>query len=107
MGSKEKMWDDIYAVAEQYYFEHGDLLVPRNCVYKGVNLGKWMNWQRNAYHQNKGHDSSPMSQERIDMLENIGMVWDTRAVCNDRRWQSKYQIAISAKKIIIEIYKNL
>ena len=90
---KRKMWDDIYAVAEQYYFEHGDLLVPRNCVYKGVNLGKWMNWQRNAYHQNKGHDSSPMSQERIDMLENIGMVWDTRAVCNDRRWQSKYQIA--------------
>ena len=91
---KGKIWKDIYAVAEQYYIEHGDLLVPRDCTYKGVKLGKWINGQRNTYHQNyRGHYANPMPPERIKMLERIGMVWDARTAHNDVQWQSKYQIA--------------
>lgn len=72
---REAKWFEFYMVAREYFDEFGNLLVKRNCFYHGVELGKWINTQRNAYN-NIGRRH--ISTERIRLLESIGMVWKTR-----------------------------
>lgn len=72
---REYEWYRIFSLATEYYKEYGNLLVPRNCIYKGVKLGKWINTQRSAHN---GARKYPLSKERTDLLESIGMVWKTK-----------------------------
>lgn len=74
----ELRWNKYYRIATEYFKEHGNLLVPRNMIYQGVPLGRWINTQRNdhnlLYRKNKR-----MNVDRIKRLESIGMVWNTKA----------------------------
>lgn len=72
---KEKIWEDRYRIAQLYYQEFGNLLVPRNLVYHNVKLGKWINEQRNSHN---GVGRKKMPDKRCKKLEKIGMVWNTR-----------------------------
>ena len=72
-------WEKNYRVAEMYFEKNGHLLVGRDCVFEGVNLGRWINTQRNAYNC---IGRRKISQERISRLEAIGMVWNTRKKSN-------------------------
>ena len=78
-----KSWEEVYAIAEQYYLENGNLLVPKTTVYCGVNLGTWINRQRQAY--KKG----TLSEGRVALLNAIGMVWDPLEV----QWNEFYKAA--------------
>ena len=65
-------WERCYAAACKYRAEHGDLLVPvRYCTRDGFALGEWIVYNRQRYLRGS------LSQERIDRLNAIGMVWDT------------------------------
>ena len=67
-------WDIAYSYAEQYYEENGHLFVPRNYVTAdGFVLGKWIQEQREKY---LGLSRGTISDEKIDMLEDIGMFWE-------------------------------
>ena len=72
---REHTWLHNYHIAKAYFEEHGNLLVSRECVYRGVKLGRWINGQRNAYNR-VGRRS--LSAERTEKLEAIGMVWNTK-----------------------------
>ena len=75
---REYEWNKMYKLAEEYYNEHGDLLVPKDYQTKsGENLGQWINKQRLIY--KKGD----LSQDKIKKLESIGMVWNTKANKDD------------------------
>lgn len=64
-------WDQRYEHAKAYYEANGDLRVPRRYrTEDGDPLGSWMQAQRNSY--NKG----TLSQEHIDCMNKIGMIWD-------------------------------
>ena len=64
--------DDYYALAVQYYKEHGNLLVPMNYSKNGMNLGVWINEKRKAM---KGHGHGRiLTEEQIQKLDAIGMV---------------------------------
>ena len=69
---RENEWHHVFSLATEYYKEYGNLLVPRNCIYKGVKLGKWINTQRNVHN---GKRKYQLSKERTDLLESIGMEW--------------------------------
>ena len=72
-----------YPLACDYYNEHGNLLVPK--AYKtedGANLGIWIVDLRARYYSK----TLLISQEEVDKLEKIGMVWDVP----EYQWQQKY-----------------
>jgi len=62
----EELWDWRYRELKEYREKHGDCNVPES---QG-SLGIWVRWQRKQYKKGK------LSQERLDLLESIGFVWD-------------------------------
>lgn len=72
---RENEWNQNYIIAKEYFEEHGNLLVRRDCIYHDVKLGRWINSQRNAHNM---IGRRKMSQERIEKLEAIGMIWNTK-----------------------------
>lgn len=65
-------WEDMYQYAKSYYEAHGDLRVPT--AYKtvdGYSLGAWIATQRAV---RKGLQRGFLSQERIALLDAIGML---------------------------------
>lgn len=67
-------WDMAYGYARQYYEENGHLFIPKKHVTPdGFELGKWIQEQRNRY---LGLSRYGISDEKIDMLEDIGMFWE-------------------------------
>ena len=64
-------WMQYYALAKQYYKEHGDLNIPANYVTSdGVKLGVWIASQRYSMKKNR------ISEEQIHLLDEIGMSWN-------------------------------
>ena len=80
----EAAWEKGFAAAQKYRTEHGDLLVPVR--YRDKNdfaLGEWIVYNRQRYL------GGNLTQNRIERLEAIGMVWSTS---NDL-WEQNYAAA--------------
>ena len=81
-------WDLMYSHAKRYYKEYGDLDVQRR--YKtadGYSLGQWIFTQRRIY---SGEINGSLSEERIEKLNEIGMIWDSFA---QQSWKKNYAAA--------------
>ena len=70
----DALWTRNYAAAKEYYSLYGNLRAPVSYVTdSGVKLGMWLRNLRNAYSgKAKGYR---LTDERIEQLESIGMVW--------------------------------
>ena len=93
---READWEMKYALAEEYYKEHGDLKIPQDHITpEGIKLGSWINNQRGAYkNYQSGEKKSKhvITQEQIARLESIGMIWDARtAVDKEKEKDKKYK----------------
>lgn len=80
----EAAWEKGFTSAQKYRTEHGDLLVPVR--YRDKNdfaLGEWIVYNRQRYL------GGNLTQNRIERLEAIGMVWSTS---NDL-WEQNYAAA--------------
>ena len=87
----DEVWNQMYMLAELYFKEYGNLEIP----YKfktlnetdedknGYNLGGWLASQRQMYKKSK------LSKEREELLEKIGMRFETRD--NDEVWNQMYK----------------
>ena len=70
-------WNENYVLAQDYYEHNGNLEIPASFKTlngyeydeNGINLGKWIDHQRQSYKKAK------LSPERINLLESIGMKW--------------------------------
>ena len=80
---KEKEFSDMYELAQKYYEEHGNLLLPSQYTVNGNNLSSWVKERRKSY--KKG----TLSEEQIKQLEAIGMIWDVPQY----QWKTMYQEA--------------
>lgn len=70
-------WDIYYKEAFDYYREHGHLRIPRKYVTEsGLTLGSWLQTQRRV---RSGKISGILTEEQIDRLNAIGMVWEDRS----------------------------
>ena len=84
-STSNDLWEQNYAVATQYYLEHGDLEVPiKYETPSGFGLGVWLGAQRAA------HKAGELPQEQVERLDALGMDWTNR---NDRKWMSLYDVA--------------
>ena len=78
-------WDILYSAIIEYYKEHGDILIPNSYVTdSGFTLGTSMANLRHSYRQ--GRTSGFLNEERIQLLNQMGMVWDV----NRYRWERNY-----------------
>lgn len=71
----ETKWNEAFAKAKAYYDEHGHLNVPND--YKcedGFALGRWIRRHRSNA---SGKTQIKVTEERKEMLDSIGMIWQT------------------------------
>ena len=81
----ELAWEKGWASARRYRDSHADLLVPVH--YKDKNdfaLGEWIVYNRQRY------QGGSLSDDRIERLESLGMVWDTGSIL----WEKNYAAAV-------------
>lgn len=81
-------WEDMYDRARAYYETYGDLNIPANFrTADGYALGVWILTQRAV---RKGLQRGVLSEERIKMLNRIGMLWTVR---EQDRWPEYFSAA--------------
>ena len=86
------IWETRFLLAQQFYKEQGHLLIPHDYVRGNVKLGRWIGTQRQNYFK---RDNPFFTQERINKLNTIGMVWD----CAQVYWDKLYEELEEYKKI--------
>ena len=71
----EEQWMQKFNELVKYRKKHGDCLVPRRYKQNNVLLGNWVSKQRKEYKivQKGGH--STLTQERIDLLDDLDFAW--------------------------------
>ena len=83
-------FDEWFPVAQKYYQEHKNLLVPLDYETKdGKKLGKWIASKRKDYANNL------LSLEKTKALDSIGMVWSI----NEKKWNDMFNLLIEYKNI--------
>ncbi|MBR1473335.1 MAG: Helicase associated domain protein [Paludibacteraceae bacterium] len=81
-------WERNYLEAVEYYHKHGNLLVPGRYISpNGIKLGNWIANQRLI---RNGKQSGNLTEEQIERLEKIGMVWNV----DEERWRIGYEAAL-------------
>ena len=79
-GRNDRQWRQAYEAARRYFQRYGDLNVPYQYVSpEGIRLGNWIVRQRVAYKGSYADQDKvnrkPMSLERKQLLDAIGMDW--------------------------------
>ena len=81
-ASLSSSWEHYFSEASIYYAEHGDLNIPkRYTTPAGLSLGRWLITQRRV---REGQIPGQLTQQQIQRLDDIGMVWGNR---NEIAWQ--------------------
>ena len=70
-------WNKKYELAKVYYKHYGNLEIPQNFKTlngyerneKGIMLGEWITYQRQAYKNGR------LTEKRLELLQEIGMRW--------------------------------
>ncbi len=88
-SASDRMWERSYAAAEKYVRAYGDLRVPAGYIADGgVRLGNWIANLRTYRKSNiRGQF---LTQERIEKLDELGMVWNVP----DYLWERNYNAAM-------------
>ena len=80
---------------QEFKRKHGHCRVPKSFVASGnVKLGAWVNKQRTQYRRLKEGKNSQITQERIDLLESIGIEWSVR-----ESWHFYHQLLQELRKM--------
>lgn len=80
-GYQEKEWLKRFQELVLFKEQHGHCLVPQeNQNLSRQNLARWVKRQRYQYKLKMSGKSSSITQERIEMLQNIGFVWSRHAI---------------------------
>ena len=83
-------FDEGFRHSEEYFKQHGDLMVPTKYVCKdGYALGRWISLKRRQY------ANGTMSENNVARLESIGMIWNM----DTHIWNEMYE---GAKKYFDE-----
>ena len=102
----KESWMHKYSLAKAYFEYHGNLEISQSYKTlngyeyseKGIALGTWITNQRQAY---KGMGNCKITEEQINLLEEIGMRFETNY--KEKEWNKKYELA----KTYFEHNRNL
>jgi len=74
---QEASWKNFYELAKQFYIINGHLDIPQHYIVNNKKLGRWISRQRLIFNGN-GSTTGILTQEQIDKLNKIGMIWNTK-----------------------------
>ena len=93
IADKDVEWMKMYLVAAKYYQDNGNLNVSKTFKTEdGIELGKWLDNQRDYYRINR------LSEEKIFLLNSIGMIWEKR--------KNNFAVVLMCEENNIDIVKN-
>ena len=82
----ENDWPLKYKEAVKFYEKNGHHRVPNTYTQNGINLGRWIQIQRQLYKKNK------VTYDRVVLLNKIGMVWNLdRSLKYNLKWALVYK----------------
>lgn len=84
----KEQWDNIFALAEAYYKEKGNLRIPRHYVIDDFDVGNWLTNLKGSY---RGNNRRHLTEYQISKLESIGIEWDFDFF--DDLWNQMYNCA--------------
>ncbi len=82
---RDERWNDYYQLLKEYQEEHGNIDVPYSYKKNEMKLGVWLRSQRLAY---KGIGTGKITEEQIELLNDLEMNWQVR----DEIWNRYYQL---------------
>lgn len=77
-----KNFEQYFKLAEEYYNENGNLLIPLDYQINGVEVGRWIRYLRNFNYQCR------LNNEEITKLNSINMVWSME----EYKWHENYNL---------------
>lgn len=90
----EEKWNDHLNELLQFKEKYGHCLVPHTFP-ENQNLARWVKRQRRQYKLMKeGNESSTMTQERANILNKEGFIWDSHEIV----WRERYNQLLEYKK---------
>ena len=98
VSTQPKRWLNNYELLKEYVTEKGDLPAAIT-EYKGVRLGRWLIYQKQAY------DEGKLSTERIDMLKSVGFNLDIGR--REEGWLKNYGLLKEYVKVEGQLPKEL
>lgn len=94
----EGSFDLYFYLLTVYKKKHGDCDVPQHYEMLGCKLGTFVNYQRNAYRNNK----LKITKERVDKLNSIGFEWESKNMIkneeSEQRWKKYIKLFKQYKK---------
>jgi hypothetical protein len=81
---QNERWMERYYDLVEYFQIQGDLNIPFK---QSPPLFQWVKRQRHQYKLKKQGQHSNLTADRIELLENIGFVWDSHGVAWDEKFQ--------------------
>jgi hypothetical protein len=72
--AREAAWEEAVEVLRQFHAREGHSKVPAAYEVDGFRLGTWVS--------NRRKEKDTLSPERLERLEALGFVWDTRTAGN-------------------------
>uniref|UniRef100_A0A7S3LBB6 Helicase-associated domain-containing protein n=1 Tax=Amphora coffeiformis TaxID=265554 RepID=A0A7S3LBB6_9STRA len=84
--SREESWENRYRQLQEFYAEHGHSNVPEHYP-DNPSLGKWCSNQRTYYSRRCRGEMSSLTEERIQLLEDLGFVW--------HYWRYKFDVMLN------------
>jgi hypothetical protein len=80
----EEKWNQRYKELLDFHREHAHCSVPHTYP-KNAQLARWVKRQRRQYKLRLEGRASTMTLERLDMLNDVGFIWDS----HDVNWREK------------------
>ena len=76
----------MYKKLQHYVKQHGHAHVPIQSS-ENPSLGRWVEAQRRQYRLLQGGGKTTLSEERLELLTQVGMIWNIR----DYSWEERYE----------------
>lgn len=84
----DNKWEEYFKLAKQYFIENKNLNISKEYEVDGVKLGMWISRQRRV---KNGKVSGILTRYQIEKLDEIGMIWDT-SILNEEKWNKYLQL---------------
>ena len=83
---REANWQYRYSLAKKYYEEHGHINIPQKFMIDGIDMGHWIEYQRELY---LGKRNGKMPEEHKILLDKLNIKWDYL----NESWDEMYNLA--------------
>jgi len=87
-------WLKRFLELVEYEKAHQNCLVPHDYT-ENIELSRWVKRQRYQYKLYQSNEKSSMTDDRIELLEDIGFVWDAQ----EANWQERFEELVAYKAV--------